>query len=264
VEPRTRAEGFRIQADKLVLCGLVLLLLACLVVAKPLRADGGDPDNEVRLTLSPNHPIRGDLSGFANLGYYYNPDKGYSKYYLGWPGLIYAVMPWLQLWGGLDNFYTDNRDTADVLELRPFAGVKVFVPNRAKINLYNLTRYEYRMSENVDSGDWTYVNRIRSRFGVEIPFTSREEAWKEKTFYGIANVEPYYRCDKDMIDPLCARGGVAYVLNDRIRIELIYQAKLTRKDKNSPLEHTENIFSLNTRIGMSQGILQRIREGESD
>jgi hypothetical protein len=238
-------------------------MLAIVLASSRLLAEDGGQANEFRFTLNPSHPIKGNLSGFGNFGYYYNLDKEYSKYHVGWPGLIYAVKPWVQLWGGLDNTYTNYIHKSGLLELRPFAGVKFFVPNRAKINVYNLTRYEYRMTEDLESGDWTYVSRIRSSFGVEIPFTSQQKAWQPNTFYGLGEVEPFYRFDKDVIDPLRFRGGVAYVLNDRIRLEFIYYAKLTHNDVSGALAHTDNIFRLNIKIGMSKGILQKVLEPSS-
>ena len=243
---------------------LVLPMLATVFVSSPLLADDGDPANEFRLTLSPYHPIKGNLSGFTQLGYYYNPDKDYSRYYLGWPRIVYAVKPWLQLWGGLMNMYTDNLGKTNQLELRPFAGVKLFILNQAKINLYNFTRYEYRMTDDLDSGDWTYVNRIRSRFGAEVPLTSRENAWQTNTFYSLVDAEYFYRFDRDVIDPLRVRAGVAYILNDRLRLEFIYHAGFTRKDESGTLEYTENIFRLNIKIGLTEGILRRVLSPSSD
>ena len=69
--------------------------------------------------------------------------------------------------------YTDNEDSANQLELRPFTGVKLFVPNNIKWNIYNFTRYEYRALQDQDTYDWNNYSRIRSRFGVEFPLTSR-------------------------------------------------------------------------------------------
>jgi hypothetical protein len=238
---------------------LVPLVMAIVFVPGPLQAADDPPSNEFRFTLSPYHPLKGNLAGVEHLGYYYNPDKDYSEYYLGWPGLVYSVKGWLQLWAGLDTTYKDVKQGADLLEPRPFAGVKFFVPNRGQMNLYNFTRYEYLMTLNLDSSGWTYVNRIRSRFGIEIPFAPKEKAWKDRTFYGIADVEPFYRFDRDVIDPLRLRGGVGYVFNDRLRLEFIYYAQFSHEDENDPLEYGDNILRLDIKLGLSRGILQRVR-----
>ncbi len=49
-------------------------------------------------------------------------------------GLTYSVTKWLQISAGLRGYYTDNKVNADKLELRPFAGVKLYLPNGNKID----------------------------------------------------------------------------------------------------------------------------------
>jgi len=193
---------------------------------------------------------------FGNFGYFENPD--YSKYRFGWPGLIYSAKPWLQFWGGLDSYYTDNYNSANTLELRPFAGVKLFVPNQAKIFLYNFTRYEYRAVENLDTHDWDNYGRIRSRFGVEVPLTSRAKAWEPKTFYAFTDAEPFYRFDKNEWDPVRVRGGIGYVVTDRVRAEIIYTAQFSRSSPGNSLEFADNILQLNIKVALRKGALGRL------
>jgi len=211
-------------------------------------------DNEYQFNFNPYAPVAGNLSGFGNFGYIYQPDN-YAQYRFGWPGLIYKVNLWLQLCGGLDAYYTDNLAQADTLELRPFGGAKLFVPNKAQIYLYNFTRYEYRDTVNLDTHDWSGYGRIRSRFGVEVPLTSRDRAWAPKTTYAFTDVEPFYRFDCDKWDPVRVRGGFGYVVSDKIRVELIYTANFTRSTPGSSLDYTDNTIELNIRVGLSKGLL---------
>jgi len=228
------------------------------------RAQDEEPiSNEYRITIFPNYPVKENLSGFGYLGYVNNPDKDYQLYYLGFPGWNWIVKPRvLQIWGGLFGIFTDNKDKADKFELRPFAGVKVFVPNDFKWNIYNFSRYEYRATKDLDTHDWTYVNRVRTRFGVEFPLTSREHAWSKKTFYGLADVEPFYRFDHHTVDPLRIRAGLGRVFAGHCRAELIYHVQFTRP--NGPLEYTDNIFRLNVKIGLKRGILPRVMDMDFD
>jgi len=232
-------------------------LLLWLGFGLPFAQAEDDENNEYQLNFNLYAPIVDGLSGFGNFGYYGQYDA-YSKYRFGWPGLIYRVNAWLQLWGGLDSYYTDNYQSADTLELRPFAGVKLFVPNPAKIFLYNFTRFEYRDIENVDTHNWSGYARIRSRFGIEVPLATRDRAWESKTFYAFTDVEPFYRFDQDELDPVRVRGGLGYVVNDRIRVELIYTAQFTRASPGSSLDYADNIIQLNIRIGFENGLLHRL------
>jgi len=240
---------------------LVGTLALGMVCTPRVYAQNDDPiDNEYRLTLFPYHRITDDLTGFGYLGYVNNPDKDYQTAYLGY-GANYSLSRSVQLWGGLFGTYTDNRNSSDKLELRPFAGVKLFVPNEIKWNIYSFTRYEYRAIQDVDTHDWTGIHRIRNRFGVEFPLTSREQAWQPKTWYGLADVEPMYRFDKDIIDPLRVRVGLAYIVSSRVRVEFIYHAQFTRPADSSGLEYTDNIFRLNIKIALNKGMLQRVFDG---
>jgi len=236
----------------------VLLWAAVLIwVPAPIHAQSPDVTNEYRVTLFPFHKINDHLTGFGYLGYVKNPDSDYSLYYMGWPGLNYQAKKWLQIWVGFFYIYTNNEFKADKFELRPFVGPKIFLPNKYKMNLYNFTRYEYRRTKDRATDQWTTVHRIRSRFRAEIPLTSLEKAWKPKTFYGIGDVEPFFRSDKKALDPFRLRAGLGYVANDRLRVEFIYHAQFGRATTDDPLEYNQNIFRLNFKLGLHQGILDR-------
>jgi Protein of unknown function (DUF2490) len=235
----------------------ISLFLLYLAIPMRLCAQDDDFSNQFRFNISTHHDIATNLTGFVHLDYFNNPDLGEQTFRVGWPGLTYTANHWLQLSGGLLTSYNDNNDSSDTLELRPYAGVKLFVPNDCKIHLYNYTRYEFRDTEDLDTHVWTGIHRIRSRFGVEVPLSSLERAWKPRTWYVLADVEPFYRFDKDTFDPLRVRGGAGYVINSRLSCELIYGAQFTRSNSGS-LDFSENIIFLNIKIGLAEGILERL------
>jgi len=245
-----------------ILAAVVMSLLpAASAASSSTAADDNEPRNgEYRLTLFPYHKISDELTGFGYLGYVNNPDKEYQTAYLGYGG-SYSFNRTIQLWGGLIGTYTDNQHSSDKLELRPFIGPKLFLPNDWKWNIYNFTRYEFRDIQDLDTHAWTGIHRLRSRFGVEFPLTSGENAWQPKTFYALADVEPFFRFDKDVIDPFRVRGGIAYIISSRVRVEFIYHAQFTRPAGSSGLEFTDNIFRLNIKIALNKGIIQRVFDG---
>jgi len=234
-------------------------VFAAVAPALLLRAQNDDRGNEYRLTLFPYHRITEQASGFGYLGYVNNPEKDYQTTYLGY-GANYSFNHSVQLWGGLIGTYTENEHSADKLELRPFVGPKLFLPNDWKWNIYNFTRYEYRDIQDRDTHDWTGIHRLRSRFGVEFPLASLENAWQPKTWYGLVDVEPFYRFDKGTIDPFRVRGGLAYIVSRRVRVEFIYHAQFTRP-AGGGLEYTDNIFRLNIKIALNKGIMRRLFDG---
>ena len=240
-----------------------LFLISALYAVSALAQE--DIGNEYRIPLFPSHKVTDKIGGFGYLGYVWNPVKNYQVYYLGWPCATYTPKSWLQIWGGLIGAYTANESKADNLELRPFGGVKLFLPNELKWNIYNFTRYEYRANQDRETKDWNNYSRIRVRFGVEIPFTKREMAWKPRTFYGLADIEPYYRFDKKWIDPMRIRGGIGYVMKSApIRIEFIYHAQFTQPDEQSGLTYTDNIYRINIKLGIHKGILGSLYNPDID
>lgn len=240
-----------------------LLIGLALGLAAPLLAQTNNSvTNEWRITGFPNYPIKGNLSGFGYLGWVKNPDSDYSLWYGGFPGLVYTAKPWMQIWGGLLDIYTNNntRQTGkqDTFELRPFIGYKAFLPNNREWNIYNFTRIEFRQTYSHATHEWTNVERLRSRFGVEVPFASVERAWKVNTLYGLANVEPLYRFDRDEVDPFRAQVGLGYIPNARVRVELLYYANWGRVAPANNLGFTQNIIRLNVKFGVKRALLSHV------
>lgn len=234
----------------------MFLLFCCFVLTYGSAQE--DIGNEYRITLFPSYKITEKIGGFSYIGYVFNPEKNYQSYYLGFPCATYTPKSWLQYWGGLIGVYTDSdgQNSSDQLELRPFAGVKLFLPNQLKWNIYNWTRYEYRALQDLTTHEWDNYSRIRLRFGVEIPISSREKAWQPGSFYGLADVEPYYRFDKLQVDPFRFRGGIGYIMKSApLRLEFMYYAQYTQPTEASGLIYTDNIFRLNIKLALSKGIL---------
>ena len=226
--------------------------------ALPAAADGGSSD-EYRLTLASHQTVHGDFTGFGELGFYWNPERDYETYTVLWPGFIYSAATWVQISGGLRTLYTDDKHRAESIELRPFGGLKLFLPNSLQWSIYNHTRYEFRDTQNRDTFAWTEESRIRSRFGLEVPLTGREQAWQPHSWYALASLEPFYRFDEDTVDPLQIRAGIAHILGDGIHLELIYNAQLSRPSGGGALALSENIFTLNVKIGLHHGLLRRLQ-----
>jgi hypothetical protein len=87
-----------------------------------------------------------------------------------------------------------------------------------------------------------------------------ERAWKVNTFYTIVYAKPFYRFDKDDLDPFRAQFGIGYIANPRVRIELVYYANWGRVAPSNDLVFTENIIRLNVKVGLKRAILGRVFE----
>jgi hypothetical protein len=102
-----------------------------------------------------------------------------------------------------------------------------------------------------DTHEWTNVERLRTRFGIEAPLAAGQNVWKAKTFYGIANVEPLYRFDKDEVDPMRAQVGLGYIAGPRIRVELLDYANWGRVSPSNDLGFGRTLSDSMSRWGSS-------------
>jgi hypothetical protein len=235
-------------------CHPALLLLAACAILQAANAAETDVTDQYRLTLELNASITTNFAGSGTLGFFANPDKENQTYRLEWPNITYLPTHWLHVSGGLLTQYTDNHNSPNELELRPFLGAKLFVPNKAKLTIFNYTRYEYRNTENLDTHEWDRIGRIRSLCEIDVPLCSRERAWKPKTWFTLAGAEPFYEFDKHDIEELRLSAGLGYVLTDRLRVEFTYYSDFTRPHGGG-LAYTENIFLLNFRFSLHEGLL---------
>jgi len=238
-------------------CRLILLSALGFLNSRAGCAQDNPVTNEYRVTIFTFHPLTENIAGFGNLGYSSNPQGYYETYTLGYPGITYTIKPWLQIWAIVLGIYTDNEGKPDTLELRPYVGPKFFLPNKRKMVIFNWTRYEMRNIYSHGTHDWAFYSRVRSRSGVQIPLTSLANAWKPKTFYGLTDVEPFWQAGSGLT-MVRFRAGLAYIPNDRIRIEFIYSTQWGKASGSDSLVYNRNIFRMNIRVGVKRGLLGKV------
>jgi Protein of unknown function (DUF2490) len=226
-----------------------LLVLLCGPVLTGL-AHAGDIDDDYRLTAFPYYNFSNNITAYAQLGYAIDNNGHTQTYNLLSPGVAYKVNSWLQLWAGLNDRYYQNNNQANTFLLRPFIGPKFFIPNKRQWNFYNFTQYEYRATDNLETHEWSYDQRIRSRFEIDAPLAYADRAWKPRTCYSIVNVEPFYDISQGDIIQLRVGGGAGYVISKYAQLEFVYYAQFGRSN-GGPLEYNENIFRLNLKVALS-------------
>jgi hypothetical protein len=246
------------QAARARLRPLVVALLACglpaVASAPALAQEPVDTDilQEYRVTGYPSYRINDELSGFGYVGWVYKPDARYTSYYLG-KGVFWSPVKWIQLWGGVIGVYTNQYDASNLLEIRPFGGPKFLGMTSRKWRYYNWTRYEMRLTETLNTDEWTTVHRFRNQTRLEVPLASTARAWTPKTAYLFSDIEPIYRSDNDNIDPLRLRVGLGYIASPQLLVEFQYFAQWTRPGGGG-LTYTDNIWRLNFKLSGKGGV----------
>jgi hypothetical protein len=231
-----------------VVCVLALAASAPRPASAQSTGTSDSIDNEYRVTLVMTRPAaeREKVIFFGYLGAVDSPDKQVQSLYVSPPGLIIKPKKWAEIWLGLFCVYNSNKGKDNSLELRPLTGLKLYVPNHANVNLYNFTRFEYRSVR--QSGSTKNTPRLRNRTGVEVPFT-QAKAWAPKTWYGLADVEYFYRLNEGYLERYRIRGGVGYILSRTWRAEMIYHAEFTGGNGEAKA-FTNNIWRLNIKMSL--------------
>lgn len=144
---------------------------------------------------------------------------------------------------GIYNKFTEKDSS---WELRPLAGAKFYVPNHAKMNIFNFTRFEYRSVN--QSHKTTQTKRLRNRIGLEAPFT-QAKAWTPKTWYGLTDVEHFWQLDDAYLERYRIRAGIGYILSKTWRAEFIYHAEFSG-GAGQTKNYTDNIWRLNIKLSL--------------
>ena len=239
---------------------VVAALLVAGFLAVPAQAE--DRTDEYRVTVFPSHPIAGrrDWIAAGYLGYVTIPETETEVGYLG-GGAIWKPGKWGEVWALLLATRTTSDTATDVDELRPVVGVKANIGKVGAASFYDFFRAEYRI-QNRETGNDTEHVRIRNRFGFERPFGARPYA--PESWYGLADVEAFYRFDRDLSDLARLRLGAGYVVNERTRVEFLYHVQFERPDASESFEWTDNIFRLNFKLAMKEGLLRQVFDGGGD
>ena len=223
--------------------------LVVLIALSAPHARAQDVTDDARLGIIIAHPIVDDVSG-APYVWFDDRTGGAKTYRVSFPNVIYRVRPWLQGSGGLIVNWTDDQVSGNTRELRPFAGVKAFLPNSAHIHLYELTRLEWRRMTNTENNTITREWRLRTRPGVEFPLSER--AWQPGTLYGLANGEVFV--EHGFVNALRFMFGAGYIKSDRVRIELNYVVEQSRQSSSDALANSDNSFRLDFKYSFAEGL----------
>jgi len=239
----------RLCADHSQRIALRALLLVLVAFAAPCaRAQEVTDDGRAAIVFA--HPTV--FERFSGAPYFWFDDQsgGVTSYRVAVPNIIYHARPWLQGWGGLLVTWTNNEASGNTRELRPYVGVKVFVPNSAHIHIFDWTRLEWRHITNTESNTITREWRFRTRPGVEFPLSAR--AWQPGTFYGLANGEMLVQ--HDFVDAARFMSGAGYISSDRVRLEFQYVFELSRTSSTDALAYSDNSFRLDFKYSFKEGL----------
>jgi len=222
--------------------------------ATPAHAD--DKNDEYRVSVFSTYALTEDRRwvGIGDLEYRWNQDGTYDVDYIGL-GTIWNFKPKMEAWFTLIGTYTDNDSAPDVEELRPAVRFRNYFKKTKALRFYNMARLEYRIQHRDQGGEDTEYFRLPDRLGVEVSLGPKG---KESRLHGIADIEPFYRFDRDTLDPLRLRVGLGWIMHDLVHAEFTYSMSFARDGSGDSLEWTENIWQLNFKVARQKGLLNHL------
>jgi len=232
------------RSFKNLLLSCVLLITISILLPSVATAQE-EINGEYRVTFVPTYPVSKKLFLTTYLGYVNIPNQKLINYYVGAPLLVtYRINPIVEVMAGAFLVISRPKEGLDNTEVRPLAGVKLYLPNDHQINVYNWTRYEYRSFHYADDESLNNVkNRLRNRIGIELPLSKK--AWQPKTLYALTDFEFFYTFEKGYFDRFRERLGIGYIINAHWRVEMIYHIQMLKESKDLNPVWTDNIWRLN-------------------
>jgi hypothetical protein len=202
-------------------------------------------NDEFRLTLVPTFPLNKNIFLTTYLGFVNNTGTHISSFYVGAPGIVtYKINNSVEVMAGAFLIMNNVKTGNDSKEFRPFAGLKLKVPNAGNLHIFNWTRYEHRSFRYADDHSLNNTkNRIRNRMAIEFPLS--KHAWEPKSWYGLSDFEFFYTFEKGYFDRFRQRFGGGYVINKQWKAELIYHLQMVKSSEGLNPVWTDNIFRLN-------------------
>jgi hypothetical protein len=147
------------------------------------------------------------------------------------PSIRYHYTEKLRFLGGLGLFYTDNKDAVNMLEIRPWHGLRYKWPTFGKVTLNNLFRLEERITFPTDSWDGRF--QLRFRYQLSTQFSLMKVPWNG--FYIPLSAEAFWDVG-DKVDVFADDGrlstGIGYVANDVWIFTLLLIVEQSRSTKD--------------------------------
>ncbi|MFN0200580.1 MAG: DUF2490 domain-containing protein [Bacteroidia bacterium] len=123
-----------------------------------------------------------ELIGEANFKHLYN-EPAWRRWGASFAGA--RKMNRFSLFGGLNGYYTFNRNITNFFEMRPWTAVQFKLPIVAKIVLRQQLKYEWRFfyTEEQPKTKENY-GRLRYQVGLDIPIPAKEESsWTIRPYF---------------------------------------------------------------------------------
>ncbi|HAW53158.1 MAG TPA: hypothetical protein DCX54_12655 [Flavobacteriales bacterium] len=191
------------------------------------------------LTLSDAFELYGDASLRIS-------NEGKQKIYVLRPSLKLQASPIVSLHAGLGFFYNELTDFKDLLEVRPWEGLKIGWPRIKGINVKHYFRLEQRYFIYQENKKDLFLHRMRYQLKCKVPLNKNTVG--EKTLYLPLAFEWLGTSDEELQTVWMSQNrmtaGIAYVFNKFWGLEFEYMYWWSRNLPSKSMEPSDQVFRL--------------------
>lgn len=173
-------------------------------------------------------------------------DNGNQQIYTIRPSIKYQAFPAVSFHIGIGLFYYNNLDTTNVLETRPWEGIRIGWPNIGRFKFKQYFRLEQRYFDYIDDSYVLFYNRGRFLSQVKIPLNKK--TIEPGAFYIPLGFEWLATTEQDLKIIWASQtrliAGLGYILNDKWQIDFEYMYWWEKETPSDNLEPSNQIFRL--------------------
>jgi len=149
---------------------------------------------------------------------------------------------------GIGVFYTYQKNSPDVVEIRPWQGIRLQWPDLGLVTLTNYFRVEERFSSEAGQHDYSAALRLRYRLGTMVPIKRAIHRHEFDPVYMPVSAEVFYdfgdQIDRFFRDEARFSAGLGYVWSNRWVFEFDFTYELSSSGETSDLSTDTCIFRL--------------------
>ena len=193
------------------LCLAIVLFLGIQLSAQQTNA-------QFWLDFNPSYRVAERVTLYGKIGIKTNSPHTWTRYLItpsikyNWPRLILRDYKFMEeLHAGVGVYYTNNVYFSDSLEIRPFQGYSLTIPNRRMIAIKHFIMLEERFELNTDN--WENTFGLRLRYKASVTFRFHGDLWAPgKGFYIPLSCEFFWNLisTKQFNDIIRVVGGLGY------------------------------------------------------
>jgi hypothetical protein len=147
--------------------------------------------------------------------------------------------------GGIDIFYTVNKDNVNRLELTPFQAYSLAWPDRERLVIRHYLKLEERFE--LETDDWNNTFGLRLSYEAGVTFKFHGEIWKYgKGFYIPVSAKFFWNLigTKQFNDKVRITPGIGYQASPEWKVAFLLGYNYSRNDVNEEFHTNDIIYRL--------------------